>query len=97
ETGNNRVGDFAAYPTLILNNTGGGYSFNNQTPTAGAYLSSLGNSKLKWEKTKQLDIGYEFGVLDNRISLEVDLYRRNTENLLLAAKLPTSSGFSSAT
>jgi TonB-linked SusC/RagA family outer membrane protein len=97
ETGNNRVGDFAAYPTLILNNTGGGYSFNNQVPTAGAYLSSLGNSKLKWEKTKQLDIGYEFGVLDNRISLEVDLYRRNTENLLLAAKLPTSSGFSSAT
>jgi TonB-linked SusC/RagA family outer membrane protein len=97
ETGNNRVGDFAAYPTLVLNNSGQGYSFNNGVPTAGAYLSSLGNSKLKWEKTKQLDIGYEFGVLDNRISLEVDLYRRNTENLLLAAKLPTSSGFSSAT
>ena len=97
ETGNNRVGDFAALPTLVLNNTGGGYSFNNGVPTAGAYLSTLGNAALQWEKTKQMDIGYEFGVLDNRISLEVDLYRRTTENLLLNAQLPTSSGFSSAT
>ncbi len=97
ETGNNRVGDFAAYPTLILNNTGGGYSFNNGVPTAGAYLSSLGNAKLRWEKTKQTDIGLELGVLDNRVALEVDWYRRNTENLLLAARLPTSSGFSTAT
>lgn len=97
ETGNNRVGDFAALPTLVLNNTGQGYTFNNGVPVAGAYLSSLGNAELQWEKTKQMDIGYEFGVLDNRISLEVDLYRRTTENLLLNAQLPTSSGFTSAT
>ncbi|MBW7892443.1 MAG: TonB-dependent receptor, partial [Chitinophagaceae bacterium] len=96
-TGNNRVGDFAAYPTLVLNNTGQGYSFNNAVPTAAAYLSSLGNSKLQWEKTKQTDIGLEIGIFENRIGFEVDLYRRLTENLLLAARLPPSSGFTSAT
>lgn len=96
ENGNNRVGDFAAYPTLVQNNTGNGYSFNNAAPTPGAYLSSLGNAVLKWEKTKQIDIGYEFGVLDNRIALEVDLYWRTTLDLLLNADLPRSSGFSSA-
>jgi TonB-linked SusC/RagA family outer membrane protein len=96
ENGNNRVGDFDSYPKLTLNNTGQGYSFDNQPPTPGAYLSTLGNSKLRWEKTKQTDIGYEFGVLDNRIALEVDLYRRTTENLLLNAQLPPSSGFGSA-
>ena len=96
ENGNNRVGDFDAYPKLVLNNTGQGYSFDNQAPTPGAYLSTLGNSKLQWEKTKQTDIGYEFGVLDNKIALEVDLYRRTTENLLLNAALPPSSGFGSA-
>ncbi|MEO5998715.1 MAG: TonB-dependent receptor, partial [Chitinophagaceae bacterium] len=96
ENGNNRVGDFDAYPKLTLNNTGQGYSFNNQAPTPGAYLSTLGNSTLQWEKTKQTDIGYEFGILDDKIALEVDLYRRTTENLLLNADLPPSSGFGSA-
>jgi TonB-linked SusC/RagA family outer membrane protein len=96
ENGNNRVGDFDSYPKLVLNNTGQGYSFNNAAPTTAAYLASLGNSILQWEKTKQTDIGYEFGVLDNKIALEVDLYRRTTENLLLNAALPTSSGFASA-
>lgn len=96
ENGNNRVGDFDAYPKLVLNNTGQGYSFNNTSPTPAAYLNSLGNSKLQWEKTKQTDIGYEFGILDNKLSLEVDLYRRTTENLLLNADLPPSSGFGSA-
>ena len=96
ENGNNRVGDFDSYPKLVLNNTGQGYSFNNGAPTPAAYLSTLGNSKLQWEKTKQTDIGYEFGILDNKIALEVDLYRRTTENLLLNADLPPSSGFGSA-
>ncbi len=96
ENGNNRVGDFDAYPHLTLNNGGQGYSFNNHPPTPGAYLSTLGNPLLQWEKTKQIDIGYEFGILDNKISLEVDLYRRITENLLLDADLPPSSGFGSA-
>jgi len=96
ENGNNRVGDFDAYPQLTLNNTGQGYSFNNQPPTPGAYLSTLGNQFLQWEKTKQTDIGYEFGVLDNKIALEVDFYRRETESLLLNADLPPSSGFESA-
>jgi hypothetical protein len=81
ENGNNRVGDFDAYPHLTLNNGGQGYSFNNEAPTPGAYLSTLGNPFLQWEKTKQIDIGYEFGILDNKIALEVDLYRRVTENL----------------
>jgi TonB-linked SusC/RagA family outer membrane protein len=96
ENGNNRVGDFDAYPQLKLDNSGQGYSFNNEPPTPGAYLSTLGNPFLQWEKTKQTDIGYEFGILDNKIGLEVDLYRRETESLLLNADLPPSSGFGSA-
>ena len=96
ENGNNRVGDFDAYPKLVLNNTGQGYSFNDLSPTPAAYLNSLGNASLQWEKTKQTNIGYEIGILNNKITLEVDLYRRETENLLLNADLPPSSGFGSA-
>ena len=94
-TGNNRIGDFANRPRLTQ--TLDGYSFNNQTPTGGIYISAVGNAALRWEKVKTLDIGYEVGMLNNRVSLEVDLYRRTTEDLLLQAALPPTTGFSSAT
>ncbi|MVT42693.1 SusC/RagA family TonB-linked outer membrane protein [Chitinophaga oryziterrae] len=54
----------------------------------------LGNDSLKWEKTKQFDAGIEFGFLNNRISGEVDYYNKQTSDLLLAANIPYTSGFS---
>jgi len=54
----------------------------------------LGNDSLKWEKTKQFDVGIEFGFFNNRLSGEVDYYNKQTSDLLLAANIPYSSGFS---
>lgn len=96
QNGNNRVGDFDAFSRLTLNNTGQGYSFNNQSPISAAYLSTLGNTMLQWEKTEQIDVGYEIGILNGRVGLEVDWYRRTASNLLLNADLPQTSGFGSA-
>ncbi|WP_373515365.1 SusC/RagA family TonB-linked outer membrane protein [Persicitalea sp.] len=93
-TGNNRIGDFDNRPQL--NQSLNGYSFNNQTPTGGVYISAVGNSSLRWEKVKSYDIGYELGLFNNRVGLEVDLYRKVTEDLLLRADLPPTSGFSAA-
>lgn len=92
--GNNRVGDFDTYPRLFQNIDG--YSFNNSTPIASNYVSAVGNPDLAWEKVNTIDMGYEIGVLKDRISLEVDLYRKTTDNLLLNAILPPSTGFGSA-
>lgn len=93
-TGNNRVGDFDTSPRLsqVLS----GYSFNNQTPSDLIYISAMGNSVLRWEKTSIIDMGYEVGFLDDKISLELGLYRKTTEDLLLNATLPPSTGFGSA-
>lgn len=93
-TGNNRVGDFSRFPSLrqSLN----GYSFNNSTPTQMVYVSSVGNSTLRWEKVNTLDLGLELGAFNNRILLELDLYRRTTEDMLLNTELPPTTGFSSS-
>lgn len=93
-TGNNRIGDFESLPRLTQ--TLDGYSFNNATPIGGVYISAVGNSSLRWEKVTTMDIGYELGMLDNRVALEVDLYRRTTNDLLLNASLPPTTGFSTA-
>lgn len=95
-TGNNRIADFAAYPSLVYDNATNGYPFNNTAGVGGVYVNNVGNVDLQWETVKTIDLGYELGVLNDRVSLEVDLYRRTTSNLLLAALLPPTTGFSSA-
>jgi hypothetical protein len=55
----------------------------------------LANPALKWEKTDQVDVGLEFGVLNGRVSATVDAYRAFTRDLLMNRQLPQSSGFGS--
>jgi TonB-dependent starch-binding outer membrane protein SusC len=93
--GNNRVADFARFARLTQN-LNGGYSFNNETPTGGVYIAAMANDDLRWEKVTSIDLGYEIGVFRNRITLEADLYRKTTNDLLLNAPLPPTTGFGSA-
>ncbi|MBV4358196.1 TonB-dependent receptor [Parasegetibacter sp. MAH-26] len=90
-TGNNRVSDFA-YLSVYNLDPGVSYTINN-VPTYGAYPSTIGNQKLKWETTAQSDVGLELGFLRGRIALEIDAYNKETSNLLLNASVPTSSGY----
>ncbi|RYZ57404.1 MAG: TonB-dependent receptor, partial [Chitinophagaceae bacterium] len=46
------------------------------------YISSLENSELTWEKTKDLNIGLELGFLNNRFTFIADLYQRKIQDLL---------------
>ncbi|WP_460584105.1 SusC/RagA family TonB-linked outer membrane protein [Hymenobacter arcticus] len=59
--------------------------------------ANIGNPNLSWETTKQVDLGVEFGFLNNRISGEVDVYQKNTTGLLLNRQLPLTSGYTTIT
>lgn len=71
------------------------YSFNG-SPVIGFIPNSLGNPDLKWETTKQFDVGLDIGLLKDRISLNMDYYEKRTDDLLLDITLPISSGFTRA-
>ena len=60
---------------------------------SGLSFSQAGNDNLTWEKSTQIDFGVEFGLL-NRISVEADYYKKNTNGLLFKAPLSISSGAS---
>lgn len=92
-TGNNRVGDFDRASGLIYTDWNAGYSFGNGVPNKGMVLSSMGNRSLKWESTSQSNLGLDLGLWDNRVQLTVDLYKKNTKDLLLLANLPRTTGF----
>lgn len=51
------------------------------------------NQKLRWEKTTTTNIGLDLGLLDNRISLIVDYYYRNSDDLISVRSLPRENGF----
>ncbi|HSC38516.1 MAG TPA: TonB-dependent receptor, partial [Chitinophagaceae bacterium] len=57
------------------------------------YVNRLQNANLKWEKTTSYNIGLDFGVLDNRLSGSIDVYRKETRDLLILRALPDVSGF----
>lgn len=62
----------------------------------GAIVSAWGNKNLKWQKTIDQNLGLDFKVLDNRLKLTIDYFRKNTDPLLVYVQLPTSTGVSQA-
>lgn len=69
------------------------YDITNYPNLPGFQPSTIGNPDLKWEKTFQTDAGLEFGFLNNRISGEVDVYKKNTTDLLLSVNIPQTTGY----
>lgn len=64
----------------------------NGSPSA--FPSTLGNENLAWEKTYTTDGGVEIGLF-NRLNITIDLYKRNTSDLVYSVALPAVSGYTS--
>jgi TonB-linked outer membrane protein, SusC/RagA family len=98
-TGNNRVSDFPYQSVLRQTgftngsgNTTPGYYFNN-VHIPGSAPVEVGNKDLKWETTAQTDIGLDLAFFRNRLGLTIDYYHKLTDDLLLLASLPASTGY----
>jgi len=65
----------------------------NYNSLAGTAPSQLANPNLTWETTRQTDIGLEFAILKNRLSVVADYYNKYTYDLLLNVPVPSRSGF----
>jgi TonB-dependent starch-binding outer membrane protein SusC len=65
-----------------------GTQFNSMAPI------QLSNPNLKWETTRQFDIGLDFGFLEGRISGSFDYYIKSTYDLLLDLPIPSTTGHS---
>lgn len=68
---------------------------SNYLDQPGISPDQLENPGLKWESTMQSDLGFDFSVLKNRISLSFDVYSKYTKGLLLAVPMQSATGFNS--
>ena len=57
-------------------------------------VTSPPNQNLRWEKTKNWNIGVDMAVLNNRISFSFDAYWRKSVDLIGTRALPLENGFS---
>ncbi len=86
-TGNAEIGNYAA---LGLFSGDAGYN-----GVAGQRFFQLENPNLKWEKTAQINLGLDWGFFNNRLSGSIDVYRKNTSDLLLNVNIPETLGLGS--
>jgi TonB-linked SusC/RagA family outer membrane protein len=72
------------------------YTFGTDEVAAWGYVPTvIANPDMGWERTGELNIGLDYGFLNNRISGSIDVYERNTYDLLMNRTLPTVTGYSS--
>ena len=92
QIGNHGIGPYGTLPNY------GASSSLYGTPTNGTtvpiVLSNIANPDLTWETTEQLNIGVDFGFNNGKITGTVDIYDKDTKDLLQQTPIPTSSGFS---
>ncbi|MBK8966515.1 MAG: TonB-dependent receptor [Lewinellaceae bacterium] len=88
-SGNADIGNFVTQELY-----GFGAAYLNEP---GSSPSQIGNPDLTWEKSKNLNVGLDFGILNNRVSGSVEYYDRRSEDLLLSVPVSSTSGFTTAT
>jgi TonB-linked SusC/RagA family outer membrane protein len=89
---------------LDLYSTGGnqssqnsyGYAFNNNYQP-GLVLTTPPNPDLKWETSKQTDIGVDAAFLGGKLSLTADYYIKESADFLLRIPVPPQTGFTDLT
>lgn len=86
--GNYNIGNYNHLATIGSYN----YVFNNGI-NAGRGTSGIGNADLTWETTKQVDLGVDLGLFNDRVFLVYDYYWKKTDGLLYQIDIPYSSGF----
>lgn len=69
-------------------------AFGNNLTTS-YYPSNITNPDLKWERTQQLNVGLDWGVLKSRIQVGLDYYYSTSDGLLLNVPVPAITGYSS--
>lgn len=88
KTGNQAGISWYAYQAKMA----AGYAYNG---ASGLVVTDFGNPALTWEKSGQLDAGFDLGLFNDKLTVIFDAYRKKTTDLLYNKPIQTTSGVSS--
>jgi TonB-linked SusC/RagA family outer membrane protein len=82
----------SVYGTQSGLDPGRNMSFGEVSAPLYKFKPSIGNPDLGWETSATTNIGLDIGVLKERITASVDVYKTITSDILMERQLPLSSG-----
>ena len=85
------IGNYNYLPVYTASQTGAEALFGNQYTTT--YRPEAYVSGLKWETTTAWNVGFDFGLLKDRITGSFDYYTRQTKDLLATVASPAGVNF----
>jgi TonB-linked SusC/RagA family outer membrane protein len=100
EAGNQNIGLFqyqSSYTTGSRSSNKGYVFGQDKQYIDGMVQSFLPNPNLKWETSKQTDVGLDLGFLNNKLTVTADYYIKKSRDFLLNTKMPAQTGFLEAT
>ena len=83
--------DIAPYSTLALLSTTNTY-YGVGNPSVGYKLDRIATPDIKWEKTKQFDLGVDLGFFNNRLEVSLDYFNKQTSDALLSTTTSNALG-----
>ena len=89
-TGNNIISPYSSLNTL---NSQTYYDYAGSVSN-GFVSTQIANAQLQWERTREFNVGVDFGLLRDRITGSIDVYDRLSDDLLFTQDLPSETGFS---
>ncbi|MEO9891389.1 TonB-dependent receptor [Aurantibacter sp.] len=92
QSGNyNTVSPYKSF--AFLNNTN--YLFGDDLVN-GNVVNGLSNPELTWEVSDEINLGLDFGMLNNRVNFSLELYDKTTEGAIFSRNLLNVTGYESA-
>ena len=87
-TGNQAIGTYATLGLL----SGSNYDWGTGTNRTGYRVGDPPARDLTWEKSYQIDLGLDLGFFRNRLTAGIDIYQKDTKDLLLRKPIPLYDG-----
>ncbi len=85
-TGSQEIGNYRSLPTLEANSDF--TAVIGEQEVVGIAPNNFATPDLKWEETKQLNVGLDFEFWSSRLAGSVEYYQKNTQDLLLEFTVP---------
>ncbi len=89
--GNNRIAT-DLWKVLYLGGSNYGYAID-ESVTPGFAPNALANPNIRWETTVSRNLGLDLAFFNSRLNATLDFYNNTTDDLLLLAKVPVTSGW----
>jgi TonB-linked SusC/RagA family outer membrane protein len=91
KVGNDQIPTDAFTQTVALNHA---YSFNGSVSAAtnGAQINQIIDPNITWEITEEYDAALEFGLMESKLTGEVNYYDKRVANALINVPIPRTVG-----